>query len=536
MYRLTFCLVCSLFAATPVMAQEPAIDVQHYAFHLTLSDASDAITGEAFVTLRFRDGQAIPFSLDLIGQTMLGRTGMKVEHVKQNNQTVPFSHEDDKLEITPHMTSGEYTFAIQYSGVPADGLIIDENKFGERTFFGDNWPNRARHWLPTVDHPSDKATVEFIVTAPAHYQVVGNGLLIEEMDIGDEMRRAHWRTDVPIPTKVTVIGAARFAVQHAGDFIGKHGSTPLQHWVYPQDRDAGLRDFAVTDAVMAFFESNIGPFPYEKLANVQSKTRYGGMENASNIFYSENAIASGRSNEGLVAHEIAHQWFGDSVTEVDWQHIWLSEGFATYFTQLYMEDTYGSERLKEGMANARKSVLSFYERKPDVPIVNPSITDPNQHLNANSYQKGGWVLHMLRHRVGDDAFWEGIRSYYQTYRDLNASSDDLQKKMEEASGQDLSTFFEQWLYQPGQPMLEGNWAYRNGKVTINLVQTQKTGFFNFPLDIAFEHEDGSVRIETVNVEGTPATFSFDGAQAPSDVILDPEVWLLAGFEFQKKGP
>ncbi len=522
--------------AMPVWAQEPAIDVQHYAFHLTLSDASDAISGETAVTLHFRDGKAMPFALDLIGQKMLGTTGMKVMDVKQNGTTVPFTHEGDKLFITPETTSGNYVFTIQYTGVPDDGLIIDKNKFGERTFFGDNWPNRARHWLPTVDHPSDKATVEFIVTAPAHYQVIGNGLLVEEIDLENDMRRSHWRTDVPIPTKVTVIGAARFAVQHAGDFISSRGLIPLQHWIYPQDRDAGLRDFEVTDAILTFFDSNIGPFPYEKLANVQSKTRYGGMENASNIFYSENAIASGRSNEGLVAHEIAHQWFGDSVSEIDWQHIWLSEGFATYFTQLYMEATYGREKLKEGMANARQSVLTFYERKPNVPIVNPLITDPNEHLNANSYQKGGWVLHMLRRQVGDDAFWDGIRAYYQAYRDLNASSENLQEIMEEVSGQDLSEFFKQWLYQPGQPMLEANWTFLNGKLTLTLKQTQKTGLFTFPIDIAIESKDGSVRNETLLIKGEQATFSFNAEQAPANIMLDPDVWLLAGFEFQKKGP
>ncbi|CAN0599112.1 unnamed protein product, partial [Laminaria digitata] len=172
---------------------------------------------------------------------------------------------------------------------------------------------------------------------------------------------------------------------------------------------------------------------YEKLANVQSKTRYGGMENASNIFYSETSITGTGSNEGLVAHEIAHQWFGNSATEADWQHIWLSEGFATYFTQLYMEHTYGRERFVNGMNKARMSVLGFYDRMPNIPLVNPEITDPNQHLNANSYQKGAWVLHMLRHKVGDNAFWKGIQTYYTNYRNKNATSEQLQKEMEDAS-------------------------------------------------------------------------------------------------------
>ena len=193
----------------------------------------------------------------------------------------------------------------------------------------------------------------------------------------------------------------------------------------------------------------------------------------------------------------------------------------------------GVLRLVDGMTRARVRVLGFYERRPNVPIVNPAITDPNQHLNANSYQKGGWVLHMLRHKVGDDAFWTGIRSYYANYRDANATSEDFQKEMEEASGQNLTSFFRQWLYQAGQPMLSGTWSYAGGKVKLVLEQTQTTGLFNFPLDVAIQNEDGEVSIETVQFDGAKAAFSFNASQKPAQVVLDPDVWLLAGFDLKE---
>src|SRR5690606_33381103 len=167
------------------------------------------------------------------------------------------------------------------------------------------------------------------------------GARVEESDIEGDRRRTHTRSEVPIATKVMVIGVARFAVDHVREVNG----IPVTSWVYPQDRDAGFSDYARAAAILDYFDSHIGPYPYLKLANVQSKTRYGGMENAGNIFYSEGSVTGTGRSEGTIAHEIAHQWFGDSVTEADWYHVWLSEGFATYFTLLWYEHAYGRDRM-----------------------------------------------------------------------------------------------------------------------------------------------------------------------------------------------
>lgn len=518
-------LLLALLLPGYALGQSPNIDVQHYAFHLELTDESNIITGRAAVTITFTEANVDALVLDLIG--IEGDTGMNVASVTSNKKALTFSHTNDRIRITlpePANQGDTHTFTISYRGTPADGLFISKNKYGDRTFFGDNWPNRARHWLPSNDHPSDKATMEFIVTAPSHYQVIGSGIMIEESDLLNGSRRTHWKTDIPIPTKVAVIGVAQFAIQHDEPY----GSIPIQHWVYPQDREAGFHDFGVTHDMMKFFEDNIGPYSYEKLANVQSKTRYGGMENASNIFYSETSITGERTNEGLVAHEIAHQWFGNSATESDWQHIWLSEGFATYFTQLYMEHAYGRARMVEGMTRARNAVIGFYKRVPNAPLVNPAIEDPNQHLNSNSYQKGAWVLHMLRHNVGDDAFWTGIRQYYKAHRNSNASSADLQHAMESASGKDLASFFQQWLYQPGQPMIEAGWTYDQGKgaVVLTLAQTQSGPLFETPLEVAMTMPDGSTSQTTVVLSKKQESVTIPLDAAPASIELDPNTWLL----------
>lgn len=505
-------------------APHPGIDVLHYTFRLTLADTSDAIRGEATVRLRVESDTLTAVRLDLIEPA--GRTGMRVAAVTEDGAPVAFFQANNHLHISldDADAGAEHTYTITYAGTPADGLIIGNNQHGDRTFFGDNWPNRARHWLPTVDHPRDKATVEWIVTAPSRYEVVANGVLVETATSDTGQRRTHWRTTEPLATKVMVIGAADFAV----DDVGVYDDTPIQSWVYPADTTRGFRDLAQAEQVLRFFEPRLGDYPYAKLANVQSTTRYGGMENASAIFYSEQAVADRNNDEPLVAHEVAHQWFGNAVTEADWPHLWLSEGFATYLTQLYLEDAYGAERRIEGMRQARKRVIRFHQQAPDEPLVDTTYTDPNELLNTNPYQKGAWVLHMLRRQVGDDAFWEGLRAFFERYRHGNANTSDFRAVMEDVSEEDLDVFFAQWTRRAGHPVIEASWRYDAdaNQLSIQLDQTQDGPPFAFPLDVAIRTDEGNVIEDTMPVRTHQDTLVFDDVVAPAEVQLDPEVWVL----------
>ncbi len=369
---------------------------------------------------------------------------------------------------TPSTLEQRSSYTVMYKGVPDTGLKIANNKYGDRTFFSDNWPNKGRNWLATIDHPYDKATCEFIVTAPDHYQVVSNGLKVEETNLPNGERLTHWRQSVPIATWLYVLGVAEFAVQYVDEFDGKS----IETWVYPQDRNAGFYDFAVpTKSALEFYSDRIGPFSYEKLANIQSNSVSGGMEAASAILYSENSVVGDRNERwrNVVIHEVAHQWFGNSVTEYDWNDVWLSEGFATYFTLLFIEHHYGKEAFVAGLIKSKKTVDDFYLKNPKYRIVHDNLTDMSKVVSIQTYQKGSWILHMLRGMIGTEVFWKGIKSYYKKYKDVNATTDDFRREMEEVSGLDLKPFFQQWLYQPGTLKYKGTWRFDSKKKEVTMI-------------------------------------------------------------------
>ena len=497
-----------------------ALDVESYSFDLKINDLNDRIEGEAIVEIRFKQSLT-SFQLDLANVNAEGK-GMKVSRLTSSDGSpVSFSHEGDHLTINYEAYTGDReAFDIEYAGVPANGLVIAKNKYGDRTFFGDNWPNRAHFWLPTVDHPSDKALVAWSITGPNHYQVIANGYLVEETDLDDNTRLTRWRTDVPLATKVMVFGAARFAVEQVGEIY----NVPVSSWVYPQNRAEGFYDYEMALGIVDWFINHVGPYPFAKLANVQSKTMFGGMENAGNIFYSEGSVSGERKIEGLLAHEIAHQWFGNSASEASWHHSWLSEGFATYFTNLYTEQMHGRDQFVAGEKQQREAVIAF-SKKEYVPIVNPAIEDYMKVLSTNTYQKGGWVLHMLRKQLGDENFWKGIQTYYARFTHSNAYSDDLRMVLEEVSGQSLEGFFDQWVYRAGQPELEVSWTYVGEQLQLTVAQKQAEAF-RFPLEIDLVFDDGTRQRESLTVTDSNQSFNVTTTQKPASVVLDPDTWLL----------
>jgi aminopeptidase N len=505
---------------------QPETDILHYHFRLVLSDKHDSLQGHATIQLRFVRPVPFPVKLDLIERQADGR-GMQVTQVTHNGKPVSFFHRNHKLVIPLPDTlriSQLHQFDIFYAGIPADGLIISRNKFGDRTFFGDNWPNRARHWLPVEDHPSDKATCRFTVTTPSAYQVVSNGLRVEERLTTEGNRQTVWEEKVPIPTKVMVIGVARFAFEVSDTVAGKE----VQSWAFPQDATKAFVDYAPASRVLRYYSKMVGPYAYEKLANVQSKTQFGGMENAGCIFYNEEAIVGkpDLKEERLVAHEIAHQWFGNCVSEQDWAHIWLSEGFATYFSALYIREAYGQKAFEELMSQDKLQVFQFASRAWDKTVVDSLEIELINLLNPNSYEKGSWILHMLRQETGEVFFWQGIRRYYQRFQNGNATTADFKKTMEETSGKDLSWFFHQWLYLPGYPRLRGSWHYNvhTKEVKIRLRQVQKGPVFRLPLEL--DLITGSSHTQQVVMDKQEQEFIVPSPQAPRSVVPDPRHLLL----------
>lgn len=516
---ITFFFFTSQFIiAQDTYARNTSADVQNYIFSLFLNDKNNSIQGEALVTVGFNT-KVNEFTLDLIAKSET--YGMEVTGVFEDSLKVDYTFNGNKIKIIPSATkSKKRTYKIQYQGIPERGLVIDTTKFGQRSFFGDNWPNLARHWLPSVDHPSDKASIEFRITAPNHYDVVATGEKIEESNLGDGYKLTTYKEPAPVAMKVVTIGVTKFASKILDEIEG----IPVSAWVYPENRLDGFSDYAVATNVMKYFIDNIGPYSYAKLANIQAKTQWGGLENAGTISYFENSVTGKNEVEGLIAHEIAHQWFGNSASENDWNHVWLSEGFATYFAILYQESVYGDEKRKEELLLDRNQVIDYYKKNPS-PIVDPSIKEPMKVLSTNTYQKGGLVLNMLRHKLGNVTFWKGIKAYYKKYRNSNAMTADFRKVMEEVSGQNLKPFFQQWIFTKGYPEIKWNWTYKRGKVTLVLNQLQEHQIFEFPLEIGLVNGNMTT-LSKVYVNQRSQTFEIETDFSPDNIILDPEYWLL----------
>ena len=535
LFRLIIFLQTILILSQPFVSAQPVwhtdpyplnenIDIIHYRFELRLEDDNEMIKGMAEVTFRIEAPEKKLY-LDLSSADSLG--GMTARKVLDGDDELNFLHENDRLIIQCPVFHGKdtaMTLNVYYSGIPKDGLIISETKFGDRSFFGDNWPDRARNWLPCVDHVSDKATVEFVVDAPGHYEIVSNGYLYRQYEKQGGRKVNHWKSDVPLPTKVMVIGAAEFSYELAG----YAGDVPVQTWVYPQNMKEGFYDYAPAVGIVDFYTELLGDFAFEKLANVQSKTVYGGMENSGCIFYHENSVTGRGRVESLLAHEIAHQWFGDAVTEKDWHHVWLSEGFATYLTSVYMDSKPGNNYLKGGMERSRRRVIESFKRDPK-PVIDTSVTDLRRLLNTNSYQKGAWILHMLRNEIGDEAFWSGMRLYYADYKNKNALSEDFMVCMEKSCDRDLKQFFNQWLYQPGHPVLRNEWAWdeNTNSIRFHCKQLQEQFIFDFPLELAVVGKDNRIIADTViRIAEADESLSWQVPVKPDNLLIDPGIKLL----------
>jgi aminopeptidase N len=549
--RLT--IVALPFGVLDTYPRQPGVDVEHYAFQLELTDASDEIRGDATVSIRFTKDGLTSFFLDLASGS--NGKGMTTTAVMSDSVALRHAHTESRLTITlprPSKAGELRRFTVRYHGIPADGLRMGVNKYNERGFFSWNWPDKAREWLPMVDHPSDKATSEFVIIAPDKYSVVANGLRQSEVSLGDGRTRTHWKQSVPIASWLNAIGVAQFAMHHGGFVNG----VELQTWVARQELDAGIARFEATSKrALEFFSERIGPYSYEKLANITAPFGGGATEHATVIFYGDGGTRSGAAppqaqaaggrglgraggaagrgggappgSGGVIAHEIAHQWFGNSVTESDWDDAWLSEGFATYFTVLYDEHHVGHDAFIRSVQNMFARARTA--QQTGKPLVNENIADLRAVIPQLVYQKGGSVLHVLRGQVGTVTFWRAIKEYYRRHQNGLATSKDLQRVFEETSGQELEWFFTQWLHWPTVPALEGSWVWDEAgkKVVIQLTQTQKGKPFRLPLEVGLLTEGDRVSgMEKIELTQASQRFEIAADRAPSDIVLDPNTWML----------
>jgi len=586
-------LVLIELAPTPLSAdtypRQPGITITGYTFDITLSDASDEFVVADTIEVQFVAPGVTTIELDLCkfsdkprsgtlasgfadpcaepsggrdgaATSPKGGKGMTVTGVSTSGQPLMFQHENDRVRVAvprPFESGERWSFTVNYRGVPATGILVGNNRHGDRSFVSNPWPDKARNFRASIDHPSMKAPVVHIITAPRYYQVVSNGRLMEETDLPNNMRRTVWKEAIPICTWLMSLAVAPFAVDHFGEYRG----IALSSWVYPQEREAGLNGFRThTQPILEFFSDRIGPYSYEKLAQVQAHGVGGGMELASSIFYGYGAAGPDRQ---LIAHEMAHQWFGDAATESDWDDVWLSEGFATYFALLYTEFQDGRDAFLEGVRRSKTTAVDYAIANPSSTIVHDNLADISRVIanNAQIYEGGAQVLHNIRGVVGTEAFWEGVRLFYGRFKDRNATTADVRHAFEEAcaaatsrcstDGKDLTWLFTQLLNRGGALQVQATWSYdaASKQVQVRLEQTQTTGLYRMPIELlattaapAADGRGGAAgaapqpgrTIHLMQLTQRRQSFTFPSETEPTSVVLDPNAWVVMRATIEKR--
>jgi aminopeptidase N len=517
-------------AATNAARVERLIETwqpKHYLVNITLNDQLSEISA----TVRI---DALILKPTTLIDLDFGE--LTIDTVTVDSKPTPFTHRDGKLHINLPQRSqpgAVHAITVQYHGKPKDGLILSADKDGKPSAVGDNWPNRVHHWIPTFDHPSAKATVTFNVTAPATNEVVANGRLDNVSTTSGNTRTWTFAESVPIPPYCMIIAVGQFKTFQPAE----RSLTPLSYYVPQSDAPHAIKGFAPANPSVSFFSETIAPYPYEKLALIVGATQFGGMENSGAIVFSRtlfDARPQARLSKtygvpigitSLIAHEIAHQWFGDSVTESTWADLWLSEGFATYFAGLFLQKYESEEAFQRYMSDAAAAAFAF-EKQKRMPIVDRDTEDLMDLLNANNYQKGAWVLHMLRSSMGDEVFFRAIRNYYQAHVSKTANSEDLRAALEISSGRNLRTFFARWIYDSGHPQYELSWQWlRERELRLVLRQVQPGNVFTDPVPVSIRTASGTRDI-VLKPTGTAITETIQLREKPVKIELDPRNTLL----------
>lgn len=511
----------------PLAATSDTVHPRHDAIHhdvtIVVSDTGSHILGLVQTTWVLHSSDPVEVPLDSSFRVV--RVLTDGEGDRQMGRITFALNRGGGVYIPHHLKAGDTLHtSIRYHGVPPDGLIFKTDSSGRRTIFADNWPDRVHHWLPITDHPSDKVTVDFHIEVPPGMVVIANGvrLRVDTLPRGREVW--HFRMAQPVPPYGIVFGAGHLATATLSDAACEVKCVPLAVVTYPEDSSwAVAGPFRRAADMLTFFSGYVGPFPYDRLSHVESSTIFGGMENPTAIFYDDKAYPSHRLSELTVAHETAHQWFGDAVTESDWHHLWLSEGFATYFAALWLRHADGDSTFRAEMLRDKQRI--FQSPASARPILDLGATDLMGLLNSNNYPKGAWVLHSLRGLIGDSAFHSGIREWFATFRDSIGLSSDFARVMAHASGQDLEWYFSQALTQPGYPKLDVSWRLDHKKLLLTLRQIQPEEWGTFRLPGLVIQVDG--KRFPVTVEGRGTSITLEGIQQkPAEILVDPDGWWL----------
>jgi aminopeptidase N len=402
--------------------------------------------------------------------------------------------------------------------------------FYPRNYYTMAEPYDARWWFPCFDEPWDKATADIWIalanSGPGFpiRDVASNGTLLEVTNSGD-YTTYHFQENIPMCTYLFMTAFGDFAHWTVQVPDGQGDSIPCVYDVFPEDSIHAVYDFANVPQMMEAFNYYFGPYPFEKYGMVAVEPFvYGGMEHQTMTTINRSWINGTRANEFGIAHELAHQWWGDMVTMSDFRHIWLNEGFATYSEALFSEYFYGDSTYPQRIQRF-EDIYFYYDQY----VGRFPLFDPVAYFNAAEYYKGALILHMLRGMVGEDNFFTGLRNYGVQYRYGNASTEDFRDEMEAASGQNLDYFFHEWIYEQGYPEYQYAWNYSDTNsshiIHVNILQVQQNApVFSMPIQLLIQTSLGDTLVTVFNSQYFES-FAFDISGVPTGVVFDPNHWV-----------
>jgi aminopeptidase N len=514
-------------------------DVRHIKGELTLDIKKSEIRGTVTHTI----APLYP-GLDLI--TLDCGEDLKVSGVAIDSKDCKFECKSGELSVSLGRAYGlddVIKLAVTYSGSPKKGVrfVQPDSEHPKRgvCVWTIGEPEDARHWIPCYDYPNERLTSEMIVTVAKPLSVVSNGTLVSTKENADGTSTFHWKMDSLLTTYLLSVTAGEFAVFH-----DNLDDLPVDYYVLKDvDEATARRTLGKTPRMIEFFNKKIGtPYAYAKYAQVCLPEFGGGMEHTSATTMTDAILVDATAHlendaDSIVGHELAHQWFGDLLTCRDWSHIWLNEGFASYFDALFTEYDKGDDAFRIAMANELTSYLGT-DRQYRRPIVESRYDDAWRMFDGVTYAKGACVLHALRGLIGDEAWWRGIRLYVAKHKDQNVVTEDFRKAMDEASGRDLGWFFDQWVLHGGHPELAARWHYEDEDKTlrVNVEQTQATDdgtpLFRLPTTVEVEDESGMREIPVV-IDGKAQEFVIPASRRPKMVRIDPKGWIPKVLTFKK---
>ncbi len=535
-------------------APDRPADVKHVKLVIALDFEQETVSGTVYTTFSALYDDLTTITFDAVE--------LHIERVKlEDGKELAYSTNDKKLVVTldrPYNYGEQFTIAIDYHAKPRTGLRFikpapeDPARPVQAWTFGQ--PRYHSHWFPCHDAPNDRATTEIIATVPVQFITISNGNLLGVTDHG-ATRTHHWRHDVPHAAYLISLVVGDFAV-----IEDHYKNIPVTYYVRPDRKDDAPLYLGKTPEMIRFFSDYTGvEYPYDKYAQTVVEIYTGAMEHTTATTHSFSLLLDKRASLDVdfvpvVAHELAHQWFGDLLTCRDWSNGWLNEGFATYFEELWGEHDQGADYFKQSMLDLKQGYLEeddHYRR----PIVYYVYHDDGFELfDAHLYNKGAWVLHMLRHQLGEAAFKRALHAYISRYREREVITADLERTFEDVTGRSLAQFFQQWVYKGGHPAFEVNysWDSEHNMAKVKIKQTQRiddlTSCFVTPVDLAFTvptsdeaaEDDNTADTRTVEMrvmvgedEQVEQTFYVPLERKPVMVRFDPNGWLLKTLKFER---